>query len=176
MNSISTHLFGRAVFFYPHLALPTSRFYGLYDLAPARERLGELIDFGRLNDGPLRITIVAPDLQTGDPVLFNSQVETIRMEHLLASAGFLPEFGPVPIDDKWLGDGGLSLNASFDPILEVTRPVHLYIIDLFARDGPVPDGLEAAAERKNDLLFGNQTYQRLRLCCGSSPAAGTTRG
>ncbi|MDR6306561.1 hypothetical protein GGQ85_004294 [Nitrobacter vulgaris] len=89
MNSISTHLFGRAVFFYPHLALPTSRFYGLYDLAPARERLGELIDFGRLNDGPLRITIVAPDLQTGDPVLFNSQVETIRMEHLLASAGFL---------------------------------------------------------------------------------------
>lgn len=26
----------------------------------------------------------------------------------------------------------------------------------------MPDGREAAAERKNDLLFGNQTYQRLR--------------
>jgi NTE family protein len=84
------------------------------------------------------------------------------MEHLFASAGFLPEFGAVPIHDKCLGDGGFSLNAPFDPILEVTRPVHLYIVDLFARDGPVPDGLEAAAERKNDLLFGNQTHQRLR--------------
>jgi NTE family protein len=162
MSSISTHLFGKAGFFHPRLPLPTSPFDGLYDLAPARERLRELIDFGRLNDGSLRVTIVATDLQTGDPVFFDSQLETIRMDHLLASAGFLPEFGPVLIEDKWLGDGGFSLNAPFDPILEVQRPVHLYIVDLFARDGPVPDGLEAAAERKNDLLFGNQTYQRLR--------------
>ncbi|MDR6305619.1 NTE family protein [Nitrobacter vulgaris] len=162
MNSISTHLFGRAGFFYPRLPLPTPRFDGLYDLAPARDRLRELIDFGRLNNGSLRVTIVATDLQSGDPVFFHSQLETIRMDHLLASAGFLPEFGPVLIEDKWLGDGGFSLNAPFDPILEVQRPVHLYIVDLFARDGPVPDGLEAAAERKNDLLFGNQTYQRLR--------------
>jgi NTE family protein len=162
MSSISTHLFGKAGFFHPRLPLPTSPFDGLYDLAPARERLRELIDFSRLNDGSLRVTIVATDLKTGDPVFFDSQLETIRMDHLLASAGFLPEFGPVLIEHKWLGDGGFSLNAPFDPILEVQRPVHLYIVDLFARDGPVPDGLEAAAERKNDLLFGNQTYQRLR--------------
>jgi transposase len=46
MNSISTHLFGRAGFFYHRLSLPTSRFNGLYDLAPARERLRELICCG----------------------------------------------------------------------------------------------------------------------------------
>ena len=27
-----------------------------------------------------------------------------------------------------------------------------------------PDSLEASAERKNDLLFGNQTFLRLRYC------------
>ena len=161
MSSISTHLLGSAGFFYPRVPLPTARFNGLYDLTPARERLNALVDFARLNDGPPRITIAATDLQTGDPVLFDSRSEKIGMDHILASCGFLPEFGPVSIKGTWLGDGGFSLNAPFDPVLQADRSIQLYIIDLFARDGAVPDGLETAAERKNDLLFGNQTYQRL---------------
>src|SRR3954462_13838862 len=40
----------------------------------------------------------------------------------------------------------------------------LFVLDLYARDGPRPDSLEAAAERKNDLLFGNQTFIRLGYC------------
>jgi NTE family protein len=162
MNAIGTHLVGSTGFFHPRVPLPTSRFNGLYDLTPARARLNGLIDFGRLNSGDVRITIAATDLESGDPVLFDSQSEKIGMDHLLASCGFLPEFGPVQVDGKWLGDGGFSLNAPFDPVLEAQRAVHLTIVDLFARDGAVPDGLEAAAERKNDLMFGNQTYQRLR--------------
>jgi NTE family protein len=67
----------------------------------------------------------------------------------------------VRIADRWLGDGGFSLNAPFDPVLENAGPLHLYVIDLFPRDGKVPDGLEAAAERKSDLTFSNQTFQRL---------------
>src|SRR5206468_1497716 len=38
------------------------------------------------------------------------------------------------------------------------------VLDLYARDGARPESLEAAAERKNDLLFGNQTFIRLRYC------------
>lgn len=68
----------------------------------------------------------------------------------------------MQIADRWLGDGGFSLNAPFEPILESGTPLRLYVVDLFARDDGVPDGLEAAAERKSDLIFGNQTYQRLR--------------
>jgi NTE family protein len=40
----------------------------------------------------------------------------------------------------------------------------LYIIDLYARDGDRPISLEGAIERKSDLLFGNQTYLRLKYC------------
>ncbi|MGX1167064.1 hypothetical protein AB7M16_003330 [Bradyrhizobium sp. USDA 372] len=65
------------------------------------------------------------------------------------------------IAGRSLGDGGFSLNAPFDPILETPDALRLYVFDLFARDGKVPDGLEAAAERKSDLTFGNQTFQRL---------------
>jgi NTE family protein len=40
----------------------------------------------------------------------------------------------------------------------------LYVVDLYARDGDRPHSLEAALERKTDLLFGNQTYIRLKHC------------
>jgi NTE family protein len=84
----------------------------------------------------------------------------------MASCGFLPEFAPLEVDGRLLGDGGLSLNAPFDPILESepSGDLLLYVVDLYARDGDRPESLEAALERKNDLLFGNQTFIRLRYC------------
>ena len=161
LSSINTRVMGHSGFFHPRLPLPGSHFGGLYDLGPTRERLQRLIDFGRLNSGDPRITICATDLESGDAVLFDSASERIDMDHILASCGFLPEFGPVQIAGRWLGDGGFSLNAPFDPILETAGPLRLYVVDLFPRDGEVPGGLEAAAERKSDLTFANQTFQRL---------------
>jgi hypothetical protein len=38
-----------------------------------------------------------------------------------------------------------------------------FVIDLFARDGERPVGLETALARKNDLMFANQTFKRLEL-------------
>lgn len=161
LSSINTRLFGHTGFFHPRLPIPASHFRGLYDLSPTRERLRQLIDFDRLNDGDPRITICATDVESGDAVLFDSSSGRIEIDHILASCGFLPEFAPVQIAGRWLADGGFSLNAPFDPILETPGALRLYVIDLFARDGKVPDGLEAAAERKSDLTFGNQTFQRL---------------
>jgi NTE family protein len=138
--------------------------------------LRHLIDFGRLNTGDIRLTIAATDLETGDAVLFDSENGKIEMDHILASCGFIPEFAPVLINQRWLGDGDFSLNAPFDPILEVPSPLRLYVIDLFARDSAVPNGLEAAAERKNDLLFGNQTYYRLRHALNTRQLRGQLEG
>jgi NTE family protein len=128
-----------------------------------RERLESLIDFGRLNDGMPRVSIAATDLESGEPVIFDSHQMRLEMDHLLASCGFLPEFAPVEVGGRLLGDGGLSLNAPFDPILEaeIEGDLVLYVVDLYARDGERPLSLEAAAERKNDLMFGNQTFIRL---------------
>src|SRR3954462_2654958 len=131
-----------------------------------RERLAALIDFGRLNSGEVRLCVAATDIVTGEPVIVDSDKSRIEIDHLMASCGFLPEFAPVEIDGRLLGDGGLSLNVPFDPILQsdFEGNLLLYVIDLYARDGERPDSLEAAAERKNDLLFGNQTLVRLRYC------------
>lgn len=164
MSAISAHIFGSVGFFHPRLpSFYPLGFRSLYDLAPMKSRLNRLIDFDRLNSGEVRVSIAATDVETGHPVLFDSNTDPIEMDHLMASCGFLPEFSPVEIGGRLLADGGLSINAPFDPILETEdETFSLFIIDLFARDGDRPRTLEAAAERKNDLMFANQTVLRLQ--------------
>jgi NTE family protein len=104
------------------------------------------------------------DIETGEPVFVDTRDgDLITPDHLLASCGFLPEFAPVEIDGRLLGDGGLSANAPIEPVLSDPATDHrtCFVIDLFARDGRRPRTLQAAMERKSDLIFGNQTWQRL---------------
>jgi NTE family protein len=112
-----------------------------------KERLRRLVDFGRLNGGDVRISVATTDLETGDPVVFDSATRRIEMDHLLASSGFLPEFAPVEIGGRWLADGGFSINAPFDSIFEDGAPgaLTLLVIDLYARDGKRPKTLESVA-------------------------------
>jgi NTE family protein len=167
LGAVRTRLLGSTGHFHPRIpSMNPFGFRSLYDLSPMRERLAKLIDFGQLNSGETRICVAATEIETGDPVIFDSREQRIELDHLMASCGFLPEFAPVDVDGRLLGDGGLSLNAPFDPILqsEVDGDLLLYVVDLYARDGDRPDSFEAASERKNDLLFGNQTFIRLKYC------------
>ncbi|WP_407175420.1 patatin-like phospholipase family protein [Bradyrhizobium sp. STM 3562] len=164
MAAIETRLAGSAGFFRPRFPdIDPFRFRSFYDLAPMRERLSSLVDFGRLNGGEPRISIAATDIESGEPVIFDSVQDKLEMDHLLASCGYLPEFAPVEVGGRLLGDGGLSINAPFDPILnaQVDGDLLLYVIDLYPRDGDRPCSLEATIERKGDLTFANQTLVRL---------------
>lgn len=162
ISAVTAHLAGDPNYFHPRLPLSIG-FRSLYDLAPMRRRLARLIDFGRINGGDVRLSIAATDVRSGDPIVFDSRKQPLGLDHLMASCGFLPEFAPVTIGGRTLVDGGLSLNAPFDPVLaECSGPLRLFVIDLYARDNAAPASLEAALERKNDLLFGNQTYLRLK--------------
>ena len=114
-----------------------------------------------MNGGDIRFTVATVDIESGDVVLFDTgKGHRIEMDHLLASCDFLPEFAPMEIGGKLLGDGGLAVNAPFEPVLDeaesTSEPV--FILDLFARDGRRPTGLESALARKNAMVFGNQTW------------------
>jgi NTE family protein len=161
MSVVQARLFGSPR--HVQAAGPQLTFSSFYDLTPTVEYLRTVVDFGRLNSGELRITVAATDLETGDLALFDSQRDRIGMDHLLASCGFLPEFAPVEIDGRLLGDGGLAANAPIEPVLDESEAsdATIFVVDVFARDGARPRGLEAALQRKNSLMFGNQTFLRL---------------
>jgi NTE family protein len=174
LNAIQARLLGRSGQFNPRPALENFvRFQSVYDLRPLRERLIRLIDFERLNSGDPRICIATTDILTGEPVIFDTAAgHQIQVDHILASCGYIPEFPAVTIDGKLLGDGGLSMNAPFEPLLDSESSEPLFIVDLYARDGAEPESLAASVERRNDLIFANQTYLRLQANLRYSSHAG----
>jgi NTE family protein len=164
MSAIQTRLFGAPGHFRPRTpGMPFEDFRSLYDLAPMRRSLEQLVDFARLNSGEPRLTVATTDIETGQVVLFDTAREKLTIDHLMASCGMLPEFAPVTIDGRLLGDGGLAANAPFEPILADTKARLVFVLDLFARDGDRPRSFAAALARKNELMFGNQTLRTLEF-------------
>lgn len=157
---------GRPGFFRPKLAeaaLGTA--VATYDLAPLRERLVRSIDFDRLNRASFSVTTT--DIETGEAVVFDTRSGVrITPDHLMASSGFLPDFPPVEIGGRLLGDGGLAANTPVGCALDWERDRGrwtIFVVDLFACPSARPTTLEEALGRRADLLLGNQTRQALRL-------------
>jgi NTE family protein len=170
ISALQTRLFGAAGHFRPRLSLnPMKPFESLYDLTPMRRRLEKLVDFDRLNSGAVRVSVATTDIETGELVVFDTGAGArIGVQHLLASCGFLPEFAPVEIEGRLLGDGGLYANAPVEIVLDGWTEGPVIVLDLFAREGSRPTSLEAALERKSDLTFGNQTLRFLAAVCSRS--------
>ncbi|WP_346797969.1 patatin-like phospholipase family protein [Halomonas sp. Bachu 37] len=137
---------------------------GIYDLAPLRESLERSIDFDRLNDGQLRVVIVAVDAHSGEEVRFDSAETPIGVEHLLASGGFLPFFPPTQVDGRLLVDGGMASNLPLEAALEEpTLESRLCIaLDLFSRRGAALKTVGQAVDRQLELLLSAQTWRALQ--------------
>jgi NTE family protein len=166
MSVLRTRLFGRTGVFQPRLPeMLTGTVTSVYDLSPLRRQLGRFIDFDRLNGNDPRVTVVTTDIESGQEVVFDTgRGDRIGPDHLLATCGFLPDFPPLEIDGRLLGDGCLVANAPFEAALldqENGADLVCFAVDLFAPEGGRPTTLEEAATRRWDLLFGNQSRERL---------------
>lgn len=136
----------------------------LYDLGPMRRSLEELVDFDRLNSGAVRFQIMAVDVETGEEVAFDTARDRIEPDHVLASAGLIPDFAPVEIGGRALVDGGLADNVPSDLVLleEPTGPVALFAVDLYPSAAPRPRTVAMAMQRLVDLIYRSQTDRTLR--------------
>lgn len=156
--------FGRHGFFEPELPEALLRpALGIYDPEPLRERLARSLDFELLNRSSFSVTTT--DIQSGDAVVFDTRRgDHIGPEHLVASCGFLPEFPPLEIDGRLLGDGGLVANTPVASAVDWDTPGAwtLIAVDPFRAPRGRPRTLEQAAVRRLDLLFANQTRSALR--------------
>jgi NTE family protein len=169
LSALQTRLLGRPGVFMPALAqVLTGNFLGasvpsLHHFGPLRKTLEELVDFDHINGGTVRLSVMTVDVETGEEVVFDSARGTIKVDHLLASAGFLPDFPVTEIDGRLLGDGGLSANTPVDIVLsERPHGAVCFVIDSFPRGAPAPRSLAAASERQSDLIFASQTENAVR--------------
>lgn len=157
-------LFGLPGFFQPRpgAALWSGEVDGpsLYDTAPLRQTLLELVDFDRINDGPTRLSVGAVDVQSGNFVYFDSRQQRIGPEHVMASGALPPGFPAVLIDGRAYWDGGLVSNTPLRHVtehLDGTHDATIFQVDLFNARGAIPRTLAQVLDREKDIRLSSRT-------------------
>lgn len=130
-----------------------------YDTTPLRETLERLVDFDRINAGPLRLSVGAVNVRTGNFAYFDSAKQRIDARHVMASGALPPGFAPIEIDGEHYWDGGLVSNTPLQYVLDQPgkRRRVVFQVDLFAALGALPTTLAEVTEREKDIRFSSRT-------------------
>ncbi len=143
----------------PMLAEPqTPAAVSFYDTAPLIETLNELVDWDRVNDGKVRLSVGAVAVETGNFRYFDTRHERIDARHILASGALPPGLPPVEIDGQWYWDGGLVSNTPLEYVVQSARDDMLvFQVDLFPARGDRPHDMEEAWSREKDIRYSSRT-------------------
>ncbi len=154
-------------FFRPWFLLPwfnkpgTPEATSFYDTAPLRETLLRHVDFDRINNGAIRLSLGAVHIKSGNFTYFDTHDKgrVIGPEHVMASAALPPGFPAVVIDGEAYWDGGLVSNTPLSYVLDagVARDTLVFQIDLFSAVGPEPATMDEVLERIKDITYSSRT-------------------
>ncbi|MBN2629280.1 MAG: patatin-like phospholipase family protein [Rhodobacteraceae bacterium] len=130
-----------------------------YDTAPLRATLEELVDFDLLNGGPVRLTVGAVDVESGNFIWFDSAERRIGPEHIMASGALPPGFAAVEVDGHPYWDGGLVSNTPLARVVETrdARPLTVWQFDLFSARGQAPHSVWGLEAREKDIRYSSRT-------------------
>ena len=166
-NEVSANLtasMGAPGFFRPRipgLVGPAALFNqtSIYDTSPLRATLLELIDFDRLNKGPVRLSMGAVHVLTGNLCWFDNREREIGPEHIMASGALPPGFPAVLVDGEPYWDGGLLSNTPLQFVIDEAEACDMTIfqVDLFHARGTTPKDLSDVVQREKDIRFSSRT-------------------
>jgi NTE family protein len=137
-----------------------------YDTASLKGTLERLVDFDQINAGPVRLSVGAVNVRTGNFTWFDSATQVIDARHIMASGALPPAFAPVEIDGEHYWDGGLVSNTPLQYVLDKGKRGTdrvVFQVDLFPARGPLPTTLGEAAEREKDIRFSSRTRRNTTL-------------
>jgi NTE family protein len=165
LSATATATFGVPGFFHPRIPPPflapdgTPQALSLYDTAPLRDTLEDLVDFDLVNRGEVRLSLGSVDVQTGNSVYFDSRDTTIGPEHVMASGALPPGFPPVAIGGGRYWDGGIVSNSPLWYVLDESLRIDAMIVqvDLFSACGDLPANLDQVLERTKDIQYSSKT-------------------
>lgn len=130
-----------------------------YDTAPLKSTLERLVDFDRLNDGAMRLSVGAVNVRNGNFAYFDTAKQRIDARHIMASGALPPGLPPIEIDGEHYWDGGLASNTPLNYVLdqqgEGARTV--FQVDLFPARGDLPETMWRVAEREKDIRYSSRT-------------------
>jgi NTE family protein len=130
-----------------------------YDTAPLKTTLERLVDFDRINSGTVRLSVGAANVRNGNVRYFDSAIEPIGVEHIIASGALPPAFPAVVIDGESYWDGGTVSNTPLDHVLgsQPRRDSLVLQVDLWSARGALPLTIMDVLERQKDIQYSSRT-------------------
>jgi len=166
VSALQARALGRPSFYHLRLSqlLGVETNPGLYDATPMRRTLEGLIDLDLMNAGPVRLSVMTVDLESGLETAFDTARERLTLDHIMASTALIPDFPAVEIGGRAYVDGGLASNVPADLVLQEPHevPLSCFTVDPLPRAAPRPHRLGDASQRQTDLIFACQTERTLR--------------
>ena len=131
----------------------------VYDTAPLRATLEELVDFDRLNSGAMRVSVGAVNVRSGNFEYFDNTEQRLGPEHFMASGALPPGFAAVRIGDEYYWDGGLVSNTPLTQVLGGHPRAHTLVfqVDLWSSLGELPRSLLDVPGRVKDIQYSSRT-------------------
>jgi NTE family protein len=159
MSAFATMLHGAPGFFTPRPFPPINSSaekpdqVSYYDITPLRETLGRLVDFDLINTQPMRVTVLATNIRTGEPAYFDNRQQELTAAHIIASASLPPSFPPTEIDGEYYWDGGVVSNSPMQFVIDSRGryTALVFQVDLWDASGDVPLDIPSANLRVMEI-------------------------
>lgn len=157
---------GQPGFFAPRVPLPVAGWHrtppdsvSYYDTAGLKATLQRFADFDRINDGPIRVSVGAVNVRTGNLVYFDNAKMRLEPEHFMASGALPPGFPAIEIEGEYYWDGGLVSNTPLTEVLRESdhKDTLVFQVDLWSASGNVPADFMDVAERAKDIQYSSRT-------------------
>jgi NTE family protein len=166
LNNMTTVLRGIPSFFTPNpqALLGGSASVGVekaayYCTAPLRRTLGELVDFGQVNDKrSTRLTVGAVNVNSGVMTYFDSNKTRIEADHVMASGSLPPAFGAIRIDGEPYWDGGIYSNTPIEAVLDDNprKDSLIFAVNVWHQTGDEPHSINEVLARQKDIQFASR--------------------
>jgi len=143
----------------PMLATPGSpEALSFYDSTPLAATLDKLIDWDLLNDGPVRLSVGAVNVETGNFRYFDNRREKLDVRHIMASGALPPGLPPIEIDGEWWWDGGIVSNTPLQQVLDNQETdLLVFQVDLFSAADARPKTILDVVAREKEIRFSSRT-------------------
>lgn len=141
-----------------------SQWTSFYDTAPMRKLIARYVDFPSLKSSPVRLLVSAVNVETAGLEIFDSYVDDLTPDHILASGSLPPGFPWTTIGTKHYWDGGIISNSPLDLVIDRCGPSgkRVFIVDLFADRTRLPTNIVQVIARRDEILFAERVRNDMK--------------
>jgi NTE family protein len=165
MDAASAMFTGVAGLFTPRMLTPWlqppggAKATSYYDTSSLQTTIERLVDFDLINAGNMRFSVGAVNVRSGNFAYFDTETDTIRPQHIMASAALPPGFPPIEIEGEYYWDGGLVSNTPLQWVLQYgpRRDTLAFQVDLWNARGKLPRNMAQVTTRQKEILYSSRT-------------------